>query len=111
MSWLSFVDHDDSLVSALDVDERALDVLLPLVGDDVDLVVGHLLSASAGAGRAAAAPAAALQRLYSALVARGLRGPSQSGLFLHGDGGRLAPVGLATVTGRVLYARGARLTC
>ena len=41
------VDDDDALVAFLDVDERAVDVLLQLARVDVDLVVRRLLCASA----------------------------------------------------------------
>ena len=96
------VNDDDARVAVMDVDQRAVDVLLRLARVDVDLVVGAL-----GAG---AVPAGLLQRLDDALVVCGLRGAAQTSLLLYRDRRRLALVGLLAVTGRLLLAGGARLT-
>ena len=56
------VDDDDSLVSLSDIDQRSFDVLLGLVGLDVDLGVGALQAA------VGPVPADLLQRLDDGLV-------------------------------------------
>ena len=100
------VDDDDARVAVMDVDQRAVDVLLQLARVDVDLVVGAL-----GAGAAAGAvPAGLLQRLDDALVVCGLRSAAQTSLLLYRNRRRLALAGLLAVTGRLLLAGGARLT-
>ena len=75
------VDDDDSLVSLSDIDQRSLDVLLRLVGLDVDLGVGALQAAIGPV------PADLLQSLDDGLVVGHLRGVRQAVLLLHGDGG------------------------
>ena len=101
------VDDDHTTEVALNIDERAIHVLLQLAGDDVDQVVGDLLCAATGA-------VGLLQSLDDGLVADLLDvAPGPAGLFpLLGDGLSRALVDLLTLAaGGCLHAGGARLAC
>ena len=100
------VDDHHPLTTGLHVEQRAVDVLLPLVGDDVDLVVGALLGAAAGA-------VSLLEGLDDGLVVCDLSVPARSGLLLLcGERPGIALVGLlaAGVTAGCLDTGGARLS-
>ena len=100
------VDDHHPLTTGLHVEQRAVDVLLPLVGDDVDLVVGALLGAAAGA-------VGLLDGLDDGLVVCDLSVAAGPGLLLLcGERPGIALVGLlaAGVTAGCLDTGGARLS-